>query len=187
MLTKPLQRTLKKCLLSMYKQFSLRAAQHTDGQNSLIILTLSSKPRRMIYSYSQGIKGRFEFLFVPFVYFMFYCLKLYKLIHFKTNNQFCKRMPMEELASYPPKSSLPFFHSSEVATCPATTHFPASLAIGYGHMTKTSLQQDVRSDVCDFQVWPIHCPTGYIPPCSSSLFLSWNGDQNHHSILEATG
>lgn len=47
-------------------------------------------------------------------------------------------MPMEKRAICAPKSIPLFLHSNEEATCPATTHLLAPLAMRYGHVTNFS-------------------------------------------------
>lgn len=49
----------------------------------------------------------------------------------------------------------------------------------------TSLHQDVRGDMCGFQAWSVNCPSRDIHQHSISLFVSWNGGENHQRILEA--
>lgn len=144
------------------------------------------------------INDRCEFLFVPFyMYFMFYCLKLYKkLIYSKKNYWYCKRMPMEKRAICAPKSIPLFLHSNEEATCPATTHLLAPLVMRYGHVINFSppgckkqcvrfsglvnkLPQQVHSSMfilsfCDLG-WrrkPLECPGSYFLKMTETQ-LAW--------------
>lgn len=50
----------------------------------------------------------------PFVHFMFYCLKFYKLIHIKKRTTGIIKDAYEEFTSCPPKPMLRFFHRHKV-------------------------------------------------------------------------